>query len=132
MDGHRCSPLPSAVTPVPLGPAQGPAWHAQPVWGQPGSAPSAPGLPLHVPSSSHVTAGHRAWPHLCHSQLSSSDSRKQGRKKTWAGRGQKEGEGEVRRLRSAVRSRATDNHRARGFQCPPQLPPALCPVAWQS
>lgn len=81
VDGHRCPLLPSAITPVPLGPAQGPARQAQPIRGQPGSAPNAPGLPLHVPNTSHVTPGHRVWPHLCHSQLSSSDSRKQGGKK---------------------------------------------------
>uniref|UniRef100_A0A8C3MUH3 Myelin and lymphocyte protein n=1 Tax=Geospiza parvula TaxID=87175 RepID=A0A8C3MUH3_GEOPR len=71
----QVSPAALSCHPVPLGPAQEPAWHAR-LRGQPNSAASAPGLPLHLPNTSHVTPGHRVWPHLCHSQLSSSVSRK--------------------------------------------------------
>lgn len=119
----QVSPAALSCHPVPLGPAQEPAWHAR-VRGQPNSAASTPGLPLHLPNTSHVTPGHRVWPHLCHSQLSSSVSRKKegkepgqegeergGNESRKGRKGGREREGEVRRLHSAVRSRAADKHR---------------------
>lgn len=122
-------------------PAQGPAWHAQPVRGQPRGCPASPEhLPCDSRSQGLATPVPLTAVFICQQEA--------GRKDTRAGRGEKEEEtragragkeeqrkereGEVKRLHLAVKCRAADNHRARGFQCPPQPPPALCPAAWRS
>lgn len=77
--------------------------------------------------------GHRAWPHLCQSQLfplpaGRRKRRKKGREGGREREGGKEG-GCIWQLPPAARARAADSHSGRDSQCPQQLPPPLCPVA---
>lgn len=102
--------------------------------GCPGISRTAPcdrgsqGLATPVPLTAVLTCQQQA------GRKESRTGRGEKEEETRAGRGGKEEEreGEVRRLRSALRSRVAQNLPARGLRCPPQLPPALCPAAWPS